>query len=174
MVVGDGRLRCDVVHRLVEGVLGRVVDGALHQAHGHLRTIGEFLRQRPSAVHELLAGRDLMHEAQTQRLVGRHDPVAEHEVHGPPHAEVLDEEVVPALVGLIAEAQRGAAEHGVARGDAEVAGQRQRESRLDGEAVDRRHADLVQLADDKLHRLRERPQRAVAVERAAVAVGDVG
>ncbi len=113
-----------------------------------------------------------MHQPELERLVGGDDPLAHQEVHRPGDAEVLDEQPVAALVGQQAEAQRGAAEAGRARRDAEVAGEREREAGLDGDAVDRRDRQLVEVARRDVHRLADGSQRVVGADRVVVPGAD--
>ena len=98
MVVGDGGAHRDVLERLREGQLSRLVDRPLQQPHGHLRALGELLSQLDGPLEQLTRLDDLMDEAELEGLGGGHDPLAHEEVHGAGHAEVLDEQVVAALV----------------------------------------------------------------------------
>ena len=98
VVVADRSLSRDVVQRVGEGHLGRVVDGAFEQAHRDLGTIRQFSRQGHGAVHQFARLDHLVDEAKVERLGRRHDLLAHEEVHRLRHAHELDEEELPALI----------------------------------------------------------------------------
>ena len=102
------------------------------------------------------------------RLARVDDALAHEEIHGARKAQVLHQQKVPALVGQQREPEGGAAEARRGGGDAEVAGQRQREPGLDGDPVDRRDRQLVEVADGPVERLRDRAQPAVGADGAVV------
>jgi len=110
----------------------------------------------------------LVDQAEGQRLVGGDDALAHDEVERPRQPQVLDQQVLAALVRQQGETQGGAAHAGAVGGEAEVAGERQREAGLDGNAVDRGDGQLVEVAQGQVQRLRHRAQTVVGADRGVV------
>ena len=77
------------------------------------------------------------HLAQLARFLCTDDAFSHQEVDRARHTEVLHEQVLAAFVRQQPEAQRGTADTRAPGRDAEVAGQRERESGLDRDAVEK-------------------------------------
>jgi hypothetical protein len=129
VVIGDRRPQRDVLQGLRQRQLGRRVDGPLEHPHRDLRALGELARHAQRSFGEVARLDDLVHQPELERLGRADDPLAHHEVHRPGHAQELHEQVLPALVREEPEPQGRAAQPGLARRDAEVAREREREAR---------------------------------------------
>src|SRR4029077_18918106 len=89
-------------------------------------------------------------ETVVECFVRRKDALPHEEVDRLRETDELHDEGMPAFVRLKAETQRRRTETRAARGDTEVACERERQSRLDGDAIDRCDRDLVEVADGEV------------------------
>ena len=172
VVVGDRGAGGDVVEGALEVRLGGAVDRPLEHAQRQLRPGGERRRLLDGRRQQLGRLEHLADEAELAGLGGVDEAGPQHEVEGAGQAEHLHEQVVAALVGHQAEAQRAAAEASRRRREPQVARQRQRQPALHGRAVDGGDRRLVDGPQGPVDGLRVHLERAVRRRRIAVAALD--
>src|SRR5437867_3879551 len=120
------------------------LDHPLGQAERLRRRGGQPRGERARFAGELAVLHDAVDEPAAQRLIGGDDLAGQHELLGAPEPDELDQTRAPADARDQPEVVLGQAEPRRARGDPEVARQRQLEVAADAGAVDRRDQRLLE------------------------------
>ncbi len=171
-MIRDRGLCRNFVEGLFPGYFGGVVYRSLHQPHRYLGPISEFSCQFDSPLFEFACVNDFVHESELEGFIGLDDLFPHDEIHRPGDTHVLDEQILTALVRQQSETKRCAAHPHTPRRDTKIARQRQREPGLNGDTVDGRDGQFIELANGGIHALRNGTKTVVCPEMIVVPVAN--